>query len=628
MDTNLKTETKKAENEQKPEDEKEFAKDQKPEDEKEPVRDHKPESDKKPADEKPLVEVKKPEREQAAVRDQKPENDKKPADEKPLVEIKKPEREQDPAKEIDLTKVQMPAIDLELAKVQVPAIEQASAKTQTPASKQKAAKRQTPAKKPKAAKEKKHRTQSVRVQLTEYFVVFAMVLMILLWAMQTLFLERYYENAMIRKTQAAVVSLSAQYSSLAFNLDTFLKTMSDLSSANDLYFYIEAEDGSFTMTSTDSGSSGRIYYGRRDVDRARELLLESTEDVLVYTITEEGSPSVTQVYATRLEGGLRPRVRLFAFAPLTPMGPAVSILAKQLVLATGISLVIAFILALNLSRIIADPIANITNRASELSKGHYNVVFEGSHFREINELSGTLNATAEALTRTEQLRRDLIANVSHDLRTPITMIRSYAEMIRDISGSDKKKRDEHLEVIIDESDRLSYLVQNILTLSRIQGGVEKMEMKPMDLQKAAERILTVYRVLEELEGYTIRLEDFPQALIVRADVRRIERVLSNLISNAVRYSAETKEVEIAFLQSGKWARCEVRDKGPGIPEEDLTNIWDRYEKSSAKGTRAKGGSGLGLSIAKEILERHGARYGVTSVLGEGSTFWFELPLID
>jgi signal transduction histidine kinase len=155
-----------------------------------------------------------------------------------------------------------------------------------------------------------------------------------------------------------------------------------------------------------------------------------------------------------------------------------------------------------------------------------------------------------------------------------------------------------------------------------------MEEEPVDLQKAAESILATYRVLEEQEGFSIRLTRLPEAVLVKGDVHRLEQVLSNLISNAVRYGGERKDVEDAFLLDKGWLRCEVRDKGIGIAPEALDTIWNRYERASARGGRSKVGTGLGLSISKEILEKSGARYGVDSTLGEGSIFWFALPAID
>ena len=451
----------------------------------------------------------------------------------------------------------------------------------------------------------------------------------MLWFFQTVFLEQYYENEMEKKIQTAVSSLSLQYSaSEQLDLEGYLQEIGTISNANDMYFFIEAEDESFTISSTDQGSAGRYYYGRSGVDLARERLLANNGEPVTFKITNQTGDVVTQVYAAKVDSQYRPNVRFYAFAPLTPMGPAVGILAKQLLTVTAISLVVAGILALYISSRIARPITGITKQAAELAEGHYDVEFEGSSYREINDLAGTLNTTAEALSRTEKLQRDLMANVSHDLRTPITMVKSYAEMIRDLSGDNPEKRNEHLGVIIEESDRLSYLVNDILTLSRIQAGVETMKMEPVDLQKSAESILATYRVLEESEGFTISLETLEEPVLVNADERRMEQVLSNLLSNAVRYSGDRKEVSVVFSRNKKRLRCEVRDKGIGIAPEEIENIWNRYERTSSRGARSKEGTGLGLSITKEILQRHDATYGVESTLGEGSTFWFELPVID
>ncbi len=475
----------------------------------------------------------------------------------------------------------------------------------------------------------KYRTRSVRFRLTAYFIIFALALMGMLWFFQTIFLEQYYENEMEKKIQAAVSSLSLQYSiSETLDLEGYLQEMGEISNANDMYFFIEAEDESFNISSTDQASAGRYYYGRSGVDLARERLLASSDGAVTFKISNQTGDSITQVYAAKVDSEFRPSIRFYAFAPLTPMGPAVGILAKQLMAVTAISLVLAGMLAFYISSRIARPIAGITEKAQEMAEGNYDVEFQGSSYREINDLAGTLNTTAEALSRTEQLQRDLMANVSHDLRTPITMVRSYAEMIRDISGNNEEKRNEHLGVIIEESDRLSYLVNDILMLSRIQAGVETMNMAPMDLQKAAERILTTYRVLEEQEGFLIQLQTVEGDPLVNADVHRMEQVLSNLISNAVRYSGDRREVTVAFLKNRGILRCEVRDKGIGIAPEDIENIWNRYERASSRGGRSKSGTGLGLSITKEILQRHGAKYGVESKLGEGSTFWFEMKIIE
>ena len=235
----------------------------------------------------------------------------------------------------------------------------------------------------------------MRFRLTAYFIIFALILMGMLWFFQTVFLEQYYESEMEKKIQTAVSSLSLQYSvSETLDLESYLQEIGTISNANDMYFFIEAEDESFNISSTDQGSAGRYYYGRSGVDLARERLLANNGEPVTFKISNQTGEVVTQVYAAKVDSQYRPNVRFYAFAPLTPMGPAVGILAKQLLTVTAISLVVAGILALYISSRIARPITGITKQAAELAEGHYDVEFEGSSYREINDLAGTLNTTA------------------------------------------------------------------------------------------------------------------------------------------------------------------------------------------------------------------------------------------
>jgi signal transduction histidine kinase len=307
------------------------------------------------------------------------------------------------------------------------------------------------------------------------------------------------------------------------------------------------------------------------------------------------------------------------------MGPAVGILRSQLLIVTAIALIVGIVVARYTAKRLARPISDIEKKARELAKGNYDVSFEGGDYKEVSDLAETLNQAAADLKASDALQKDLIANVAHDLRTPLTMIKSYAELIRDISGDDPKKREEHLEVIINETDRLDELVGDILTLSKMQAGVMEMEMTDFDIQEAGESVLSTYKVMEN-EGFTISFRPVPGPVMVHGDRHRIQQVIANLLSNAVRYSKDRKDVVLSFSRSGGRIVCSVEDKGIGIAEEDLEKIWNRYQKASKQGARSTQGTGLGLSIASEILQKHDAEYGVESKPGEGSRFWFSLPV--
>ena len=279
-----------------------------------------------------------------------------------------------------------------------------------------------------------------------------------------------------------------------------------------------------------------------------------------------------------------------------------------------------------LARSVALPMEKINREAAKIAAGNYSVQFPENGPREIAELSDTLNYTSRELQATEDLQHEIIANVSHDLRTPLTMIRGYAELMRDLPGENSP---ENLQIIIDETDRLSDLINDVLYVSRIQSAVETPKMAVYSLTRSIRSILYRISMLQKAEGYHFVYRDSGHEIFVSADVREIDRVLYNLLGNAINYIGDDRTVivdEEIFEKDGKtFVRISVTDHGEGIAEEELPRIWDRYYKAEREKRDRQIGTGLGLAIAKEILEMHHSEYGVRSTLGEGSTFWFTLP---
>ncbi|MFQ8601435.1 MAG: sensor histidine kinase, partial [Oscillospiraceae bacterium] len=234
----------------------------------------------------------------------------------------------------------------------------------------------------------------------------------------------------------------------------------------------------------------------------------------------------------------------------------------------------------------------------------------------------TLNYAAEELSKVEGLRRELIANVSHDLRTPLTMISGYGEVMRDLPGENTP---ENVQIIIDEARRLTSLVNDMLDISKFQSGTQKLHRTRFNLTQAIRDTLGRYNKLTEKDGYAISFAS-DQEVYVHADELRISQVVYNFINNAITYTGPDKCIYLRQLVEGNSVKIEVRDTGEGIDPDKLQYIWDRYYKVDKAHKRAQIGTGLGLSIVKSILDLHGARYGVKSKTGEGSIFWFELQI--
>jgi len=313
---------------------------------------------------------------------------------------------------------------------------------------------------------------------------------------------------------------------------------------------------------------------------------------------------------------------LFINSNLEPMESVVQFIFSQFMFIAVIVIVIAFIVSFILARRISSPIVKIRKEANKLAEQNYDLDLPDNSFTEISELSTSLDDASKKLSAVNELRKDLVANVSHDIKTPLTMIKAYAEMIRDISGDDKEKREEHIDVILKESDYLNKLVTDMQELSKMEAGYIELNRSNFDLKEATEHVLSLLeRIIHERN---IIIVQNMASVVVYADQVKISQVIYNFVVNAIKHSPEGTKIEINTIDSEDEVRFEVKDYGTGISEKDLPYIWNRYYKIDKGFHRSLESSGLGLAIVKAILEAHHAVYGVESKLGEGSLFYFVL----
>lgn len=310
---------------------------------------------------------------------------------------------------------------------------------------------------------------------------------------------------------------------------------------------------------------------------------------------------------------------------MTPVDATVRALERQFIWIACILLAASFLFALLLSRIVVKPLVRITKKAERLSAGEFETSFELDSYREVQELADTLSFAASEIGATGRLQRELIANISHDLRTPLTMIKGYGEMMRDIPGENSP---ENIQAVIDETTRLSELVNDLLDLSKLQAGTLKPREEIFDLTQMLREALARYDTLIRHAGYRIETVIDVGEVLVRADRTMILQVLYNLVGNAVNYTGAQKCVLVTETVKGGTVRISVADDGEGIPPEQIAEIWDRYYRVDREHRRSVMGTGLGLSIVKNVMEAHRAPYGVESAVGAGSVFWFELPIAE
>ena len=482
-------------------------------------------------------------------------------------------------------------------------------------------------------KQKGKEKVSIFWKIFAIFVAFIAVILSLLWVFQIGMLNTFYRSIKIHDIENSLKDISDNIDS--DKLSTVLKNV-----ANDKQICITlcTQDGS-VIYAIDVLPNCIIHeLSSYRLARAYELTVQNGGTFIERTMfnerksqfflgeTDDPNQIESVIYTKIATTKSGENILILLNTSISPVVSTVQTLKVQLLWITVIMIVLAVIMALLLAKNLSSPIVKINKSAKVLAQGKYDVDFDASGYREIAELANTLNYAAKELSKVEALQRELIANISHDLRTPLTMITGYAEVMRDIPNENTP---ENVQIIIDEAKRLTTLVNDVLDISKLESGTIPFNGEVLNLTENIREILTRYTKLTEYKIIFEANED----IYVYGDALKLSQVVYNLINNELTYIGEDKTVTIKQIHipavNGKQnrVRIEVIDTGEGIEQSKLNDIWERYYKVDKNHKRAAIGTGLGLNIVKTILDMHqGATYGVKSQVGHGSTFWFELNI--
>lgn len=483
-------------------------------------------------------------------------------------------------------------------------------------------------------------------------IIFVFITLILLWLFQVVFLEDFYSSIKRQSMNDVVNSIEKSISetdTIGLNSlevkNKILRTASDnnviaVVADYEKKIYYDNSDlrqRNFIEEFLKTAEFEYLYISAKDsVGEPQYLSIKNSE--LLQITTARGSNLIDNITSFPIENNLNKGesliflnmivnqnediITLMVMMELTPVNTTVETLRVQLFYVTGLMMIIASILAIVISHKIAKPIEKITKVAKTLGKERY-ISNLASPIKEVGELNDTLYFVDRELEKIEGIRRELMANISHDLRTPLTMIQGYSEVMRDIPGENNK---DNIQVVIDESQRLQSLVNDILELSRLEEQKYRMRVKKYCLTDSLKDIVARYQSMLESKGYSLRFT-YEKDVYVEADELKMSQVTYNLLNNAVTYTGEDKIIEIKQKIVGKYVRVEIVDTGEGIAEDKILEIWERYYKIDSKHRRAQIGSGIGLSIVKSIIEQHKGFVGVSSS-NRGSTFWFEIKCVE
>lgn len=448
-----------------------------------------------------------------------------------------------------------------------------------------------------------------------YLIIFSLLILFFLWLLQILLLNNYYEYYKTNELNLTINTLKNNYKK-----ENFESVLEDVAFNTDFCVEITSLDGSYY--SNIQNNKGCIdTVGNQKLFKEKQSFMQSDKDSFKLKIVNPRFNNQTLLYGTKLDDNQY----LFVNTSLEPIDTTIDVLKNQFIIVSIIVIILGAIAAYFISKSLSKPITKLTKSAKELSNGNYNIKFDvESDILEIKELGNTLDYAKNEMKKTDETRREILSNVSHDLKTPLTMIKAYAEMERDLDIS-KEKHDNNMNIIIEEVDRLNILVNDILNLSKLESNMDTLNIEKLNLTDLINAILNRFKIFSYTKNYEF-IFNYNKPLYIEADKQKLEQVIYNLIGNAINYTGKDQKVYINIIENKKNIRVEIKDTGKGIKKEDINKVWDKYYKSDKKYKRNTIGTGIGLSIVKNIFILHHFKYGIDSIENKGSTFWFEIPI--
>lgn len=456
--------------------------------------------------------------------------------------------------------------------------------------------------------------KSISIKLWGLMLALVFIALALIWCFQIVFLESFYfsihEKKLLKEGGhlVSIIKNNGEQQVIEEKLDELLLKYNariDLYTTNGVAIY-------------SSETAPRMM----GIDKNTFLLelMESKEAITTFRQNRFGSNILLVGLPVINENVMTAAVIMTV--PVASLNETVDTLKEQFIIISLILISVSTILAYVFSKYFTKPILDINNAAKSMAEGNLSIRVPVSTKDELGMLSSTINHLSLQLQKIEQLRKELIANVSHEFKTPLSLIKGYAETIRDVESLNDEKRKRQLNIIIEESDKLNHMINEILDLSQIQSEYFKLQKSDFRISETIKAVLN--RLAYHIEFKELRIVvDSLEEIMVYGDESRIEQVIYNLVNNAINHSQPNSSIFIRIINNNDEVLVEIEDQGEGISNEEIPYIWDRFYKSKEATGKYKG-SGLGLAIVKSILEAHNSNFGVESEIGKGSKFWFEI----
>ena len=493
---------------------------------------------------------------------------------------------------------------------------------------------------------KTRRTIGIRGQLMGFLCFICLLLVGLFWFLSTQLLEPLYtthiQKQLTEQAEAIVARMDEAigkgetlsywaFGSRLYVNNTFFNALRD-----DIFelggmssFCIDISDTTLRQIFKVDNLSYCNLHRTRPTDSSDEKAAYTTARAMRQLCRESGGAVVRKINPPSPSGSVQLMVgrmtadgnyTVLVTTSLMHVAEAGKVLSTVLPLAAALIFAFSMSAAWLFSEWFTKPLRALSGAARQVAQGNYAVHVDSVRNDELGDLAQEFNHMAKEVQHASQMQRDLLANVSHDLRTPLTLIKGYAETVRDLTGDDKAHRDEQMNIIVDETDRLTALVSSVMELSKVTSGADRCERVNFDMGQLCDEVSERYDAICAQNGWQLKLELPDEELPVYADPDMMQRALHNLLGNAMHHIGPDGIFILRASRCTEGVRVEVEDHGPGIAAADLPYIFDRYYRS--RSDAGKQGTGLGLSITKAIFQQHGFRFGVQSTLGKGTIFWF------
>lgn len=485
---------------------------------------------------------------------------------------------------------------------------------------------------------KKH---SLTRQITSIVSLLVAGAILLCWVLNTTLLPRYYmhnKKEVLIENYQTISNASAQNE---LESDEFAVTFDNLCSNGNIMALILQQDGKVLRSSVNDLDALRTEFWDVLLHGDKMEVLYSNKQYQLLKKTDTRLDSEYLVLVGVLENGDMVLMR----TAVESIRESAAISNRFLLFAGAAAIVASILVAFFTTRHITKPLQQLTDISKRMVDLDFNAKYESdqSNSYEVEELGNHINRLSENLERTiselktanvelqddiekkiqiDEMRTEFLSNVSHELKTPLALIQGYAEGLQECINDDAESREFYCEVIIDEADKMNRMVKKLLTLNQLEFGNDQVIMERFDMTELIRGVANSTRILMEQKGIRLELENSEEAW-VWGDEFKVEEVITNYMSNAINHADGEKLIRVFYTRSEDKLRVSVFNTGQPIPEEDIEKIWVKFYKVDKARTREYGGSGIGLSIVKAIMDSFHQRCGVINH-EDGVEFWMEL----